>query len=178
MSKEQMPKIFFEIHSDLPREGPGDRRSTEKALSMLHELQDNPYILDIGCGPGMQTLDILDFTNGIIVAVDNHQPFLDQLSERVMQRAMVDRIQIVKADMTSLDFNPATFDLIWSEGAAYIMGFENALNTWKAFLKKQGYLAVTELTWISPSPPDDVQRYFAEGYPAMKNIESNLVRIT
>ena len=91
-----------------------------------------------------------------------------------MQRAMVDRIQIVKDDMTSLDFPPATFDLIWSEGAAYIMGFENALNTWKVFLKKQGYLVVTELTWIRSSPPEDVRRYFEEVYPAIKNIKSNL----
>jgi ubiquinone/menaquinone biosynthesis C-methylase UbiE len=174
MSVEQMPPLFFEIHNDLPREGPGDHKSTMKALSMLHELQDNPYILDVGCGPGMQTIDILDFTNGTIVAVDNHQPFLDQLSERVLQRAMGDRIQIVNADMTSMDFPPTTFDLIWSEGAAYIMGFENALNTWKVFLKKQGYLAVTELTWIRSSPPEDVRRYFDKWYPAMKNIESNL----
>ena len=176
MNEEYMMRIFFEIHSDLPREGPGDRGSTEKALSMLSDLKKNPYILDVGCGPGMQTLDLLDLTDGSIVAVDNHQPFLDQLSEKVMQKGIAGRVQIVNADMSSLDFHPATFDLIWSEGAAYIMGFKNALSTWKPFLVKQGYLAVTELTWIRPDPPDEAKRFFAEEYPVMQNIESNQSR--
>jgi len=174
MNEEQMMQVFFEIHSDLPREGPGDRRSTEKALSMLSDLKKNPHILDIGCGPGMQTLDIIDLINGTVVAVDNHQPFLDQLSENVIQKGIADRVQIMNADMSSLDFRQETFDLIWSEGAAYIMGFENALSTWKTFLVKQGYLAVTELTWIRPDPPSEAKRYFDEEYPVMKNIESNL----
>jgi ubiquinone/menaquinone biosynthesis C-methylase UbiE len=174
MNEDRMMQIFFEIHSDLPREGPGDNRSTEKAFSMLSDLKKNPYILDVGCGPGMQTLDILGLTDGSIVAVDNHQPFLDQLSKKLMQKDIVSRVQIVNADMSSLEFPPATFDLIWSEGAAYIMGFENALNTWKRFLAKQGYLAVTELTWTRPDPPEEIQRYFAEEYPAMKNTKSNL----
>jgi SAM-dependent methyltransferase len=174
MSEERMMEVFFQIHRDLPREGPGDRRSTEKAFSMLSDLKKKPYILDVGCGPGMQTLDILDLTDGNIVAVDNHQPFLDQLSEQVMQKGMVNRVQIMNADMSSLGFPPATFDLIWSEGAAYIMGFENALSTWKYFLTKNGYLAVTELTWIRPDPPEEAKRFFAEEYPAMKDTKSNL----
>ena len=174
MNQEQMMRIFFEVHSDLPREGPGDRRSTEKALSMLTDLKQNPYILDIGCGPGMQTLDILDLTDGSVVAIDNHQPFLDQLSTKVIQKGIADRVQIVNADMASLDFRQATFDLIWSEGAAYIMGFEKALSRWKAFLVKHGYLAVTELTWIRHDPPGEVKRYFDKEYPVMQDIESNL----
>ena len=174
MNEERMWQLFFEIHRDLPREGPGDRSSTERALSLLHGLKQKPYILDIGCGPGMQTLDILELTDGNVVAVDNHQPFLDQLSERVVQKRLADRIQIKNADMASLDFPPATFDLIWSEGAAYIMGVENALKAWKPLLKKQGYLAFTELTWIRSDPPNEVQQYFADQYPVMKDIETNL----
>ena len=177
MNEARMMQVFFEIHSDLPREGPGDRESTEKALSMMSDLKKNPYILDIGCGPGMQTLDILDVINCTVVAVDNHQPFLEQLSEKVKQKGVAGRVQIMNADMSSLGFHQETFDLIWSEGAAYIMGFENALRTWKTFLVKHGYLAVSELTWIRPDPPDEVKRFFDEEYPVMKNIESNLETI-
>jgi len=36
--------------------------------------------VDIGCGPGMQTLELARISGGRIVAVDNHQPFLDVLS--------------------------------------------------------------------------------------------------
>ncbi len=30
--------FFFEIHKDIPREGPGDNESTRKALSLLNDL--------------------------------------------------------------------------------------------------------------------------------------------
>ncbi len=51
-------ELFFEIHSGLPREGPGDDASTRKAFSMVPSLPASPLILDIGCGPGMQTLEL------------------------------------------------------------------------------------------------------------------------
>jgi len=37
--------------------------------------------------------------------------------------------------MRHLAVAAAGFDLIWSEGAAYIMGFERALTDWRRFLK-------------------------------------------
>ena len=55
---EKLPKIFWELHSGLPREGPGDNESTRKAYFMLNHLLENPRILDIGYGPSMQTIEI------------------------------------------------------------------------------------------------------------------------
>ena len=172
-----MMQVFFEIHKDLPREGPGDFQSTKKAFSMLVKLPRQPLILDIGCGPGMQTLDLIALTDGKIVAVDNHQPFLDQLSKKAAQKGVTDRITVVNADMSSLDFGEGTFDLIWAEGSAYTIGFENALRTWKPLLKRPGYLAATEIAWTKPAPPEELQRFWAEEYPPMQDIESNLAAI-
>ncbi len=170
-------QVFFEIHKDLPREGPGDFQSTKKAFSMLVELPRQPLILDIGCGPGMQTLDLIALTDGKIVAVDNHQPFLDQLSKKAAQKGVADRITVVNADMSSLDFEEGTFDLIWAEGSAYTIGFENALRTWKPLLKRPGYLAATEIAWTKPAPPEELKCFWAEEYPPMQDIESNLAAI-
>ena len=47
--------FYFEIHKDLPREGPGDNASTRKALEMMTSLPERPALLDVGCGPGVQT---------------------------------------------------------------------------------------------------------------------------
>ena len=173
-----MMNYFFEIHSGLPREGPGDHESTARALSMLRDLPANPHILDAGCGPGMQTLDLADLTEGRISAVDNHQPFLDQLRKRSEEKGCAERIQTVNSDMASLDFEPATFDLIWSEGAAYSIGFENALRYWKQFIKHGGYLAASELCWIADNPPAEVRKYFYEEYPAIQDVDANLDLIT
>ena len=87
-----MVNVFFEVHSDLPREGPGDNESTKKAYLMLHELPRNPGILDLGCGPGMQTIELAKLSNGSVEALDNHQPFLEQLKKKAAEEGVSDKI--------------------------------------------------------------------------------------
>ena len=82
MTDSDPSDVFFELHRDLPREGPGDDESTLRALALCTELPERPDVLDVGCGPGMQTLALAAATGGIITAVDAHEPFLDQLRER------------------------------------------------------------------------------------------------
>lgn len=166
--------FFFEIHKDLPREGPGDSASTKKAFSKLVRLPEKPNILDVGCGPGVQTIDLANLVEGTIHAVDTHQPFLDVLQQKINSAGLQDRITLHNQSMKSLDFPPASFDLIWSEGAIYIMGFENGLRSWKRLLKPHGYIAVTELSWLKPDPPAEVKAFWQQGYPGMKQLEENL----
>ena len=54
--KPKLLEVFFEVQRGLPRQGPGSNESTIKALELCRELPDNPAVLDIGCGPGMQTM--------------------------------------------------------------------------------------------------------------------------
>lgn len=51
-------EYFYELYTGLPRGGSGDNISTRKAYSMLKNIPAEPLILDIGCGPGMQTLEL------------------------------------------------------------------------------------------------------------------------
>lgn len=160
-------EIFLEVQRGLPRQGPGCDESTLKALSLCPRLPDKAAILDIGCGPGMQTIVLAKAVNGQITAVDNQQEYLNQLEERTATAGIADRVEIVAGDMQELPFPPQSFDLVWSEGAAYIMGFEKALTYWKRFLKPAGSFAVSELVWLQPDPPNEVSEFFASEYPAM-----------
>jgi hypothetical protein len=45
---EKLSHIFWEIHSELSREEPGDNESTRKAYRILEGLPKNPRILDLG----------------------------------------------------------------------------------------------------------------------------------
>ena len=56
-------------------------------------------------------------------------------------------------------------DLIWSEGAIYNMGFAKGIESWRRFLRPGGVLAVSEITWLRPDPPDDVRRFWESEYP-------------
>jgi ubiquinone/menaquinone biosynthesis C-methylase UbiE len=167
-------QVFFEIHSDLPREGPGNNESTTQAFSLLPQLPSNPSILDLGCGPGMQTIQLAKLIDGYITAVDLHQPYLDQLQQSIEAEGLDDRIQPVKADMDDLPFEPESFDVIWSEGSAYILEFGNALRKWRPLLKHPGYLVASEISWIRQDPPQAVINFWQDEYPNMQSIEANL----
>jgi SAM-dependent methyltransferase len=165
--------IFFEIYQDLPRAGPGDNSQTRKALTMLTDLPPRPRILDIGCGPGMQTIELAKRTSGTITAIDNHAPFLEVLRQRAMEEGVAGRITLLQASMFDLEFEKESVDVIWSEGAIYIIGFEKGIRAWRPFLKRGGYIAVTELSWIKENPPAEVKSYWGAGYPGMKGLDDN-----
>jgi len=169
--------IFWEIHSDLPREGPGDSTSTTRAYAAAKDLLAGPKILDIGCGPGMQTLDLAKLSRGEIIAIDFHQPFLDELVRRAKEAGVAAQIQARKLSMFEMDFAPEQFDLVWSEGAIYIMGFEAGFKACYPFLKPGGYMAVTEASWFQPNPPGEIVDFWNTAYPVMGTIEENIQRV-
>jgi len=171
---DHIASVFYDVFGDLPRQGPGDAKSTAKALSFMTERPAHPRILDVGCGSGAQTLQLARLIDGEIVAVDNHQPFLEALQLKAAERALDSRIRVMNSDMNGLRFCDQSFDIIWSEGAIYIIGFVNGLREWRRFLKSGGYMAVTEITWLKPEPPEEISIFLSRECPAMQNVETNL----
>ena len=172
-----MNDIFFEIHKNLPKEAPGSRETTRGVYNLIRTLPKRPLILDIGCGPGMQTLELAKISNGSIYAVDNHQPYLQSLLKNTKKYSL-NNIHIRNQSMFKLTFKEKKFDLIWSEGAIYIIGFEKGLKYWKKFLKRKGILAISEVSWIKKHPPVKLKKFWAENYPSIRNIEQNLELIS
>ena len=163
---------FFNLHNGLPREGPGDRASVERALRLAQPLPAAPEILDIACGPGGQTLDLATLIpDARITALDAHLPFLHELERRVAGQGLAERIATIRGDMADLPFEPASFDLLWCEGAAYIIGLETALSTWRPLLRSGGVLALTEPVWLRPEPPARVRACWAQ-YPGMRDADA------
>jgi SAM-dependent methyltransferase len=185
-SKEPM-EFFYEIFdASLPRLGAGNEASTIKALNMLRSAKPRreeravprtTRILDLGCGNGGQTVTLAQHTEGSILAMDNHQAFLDELQRRAEAAGVSGRIQVSLRDMRSLGKSDGPFDLIWSEGALFVMGFREGLAACHSLLAPGGELAVSELCWLRSDPPTDCQRYFATVYPALADIEANLAAI-
>jgi SAM-dependent methyltransferase len=136
--------LFYRIFESLFRQGPGCREATHKAFLHLPPLPDDAAILDIGCGSGAQTRNLAAVTSGTITAVDNHQPFLDAIAAWADQNGLQGRIRTIRASMDNLPFEPGQFDLIWSEGAIFIMGFEQGLTAWRQLVKRGGCLVVSD----------------------------------
>jgi len=171
-------ELFLRVFESMPRQGPGCPGATRKAFSYLPPLPRDARVLDIGCGSGAQTRDLASLTTGRITAVDNHQPFLDALAAKAKEDGLHDRITTVCASMDNLPFEPGQFDLIWSEGAVFIIGFEKGITTWKPFLKKGGFMVVSDAAWFESDPPQElVQWWEKEGYiPLTEYAMAELVR--
>jgi len=166
-------EYFYELYTGLPRGGPGDNASTRKAFSYLKHLPSEPLILDIGCGPGMQTLELAKISNGTIIALDNYQPFLDMLLQKAVEDGVEKRIVLKNQSMLEMDFRDSSFDVIWSEGALYQMGFQQGLKKCYHLLKKGGYLAVTEGVMLQSNVPESAKKFWEE-YPDVKDIQGNI----
>lgn len=164
-------ELLVDFHKDGPRQGPGSEEATVQALSLLpfpggEALQ----IADIGCGTGAQTLTLARHTRGQVTAVDLFPEFTEALADHAEAAGLQGRIRTLNASMDALPFSDQQFDLIWSEGAIYIMGFENGLNAWRPFLKPHGCLAVSELTWTSAARPAEPAAFWEKEYPEMGSI--------
>ena len=172
-------EIFMEIQVGLDQQGPGDDASTERALGMLQSnapLPEGARVLDMGCGPGRQTLCLARNTEPSvrITAVDRFRVFLDQLDGRVKEAGLAERITTRQGDMGQLELPAGSADLIWSEGAIYLLGFGEGLAAWRPLLRPGGCVVVSEISWLTEKPLPVLREYWGEMYPPMATVAENL----
>jgi ubiquinone/menaquinone biosynthesis C-methylase UbiE len=163
---------FHEIYEAMPRQGPGDRESTERALRLLPPLAPGQHILDVGCGSGSQTIDLARATEAQIVAVDNHPPFVALLARRAAELGLGERIVARVGDMKDLDFPDGSFDVIWAEGSIFIVGFAKGLAAWRRLLVPGGHIVVSEFCWLCDDPPAEVKEMFLDESADVGDVEA------
>ncbi len=174
-------ELIINFHKNSERQGPGSENDTLKALEFINMPTNQELkVADIGCGSGGQTLSLAKNVNGKIIAVDLAPEFLTELDEKAQKLGLENKIVTLETSMDELPFKKGEFDLIWSEGAIYSIGFETGLKKWKDYLKVGGYLAVSDLTWITPSRPKELDDFWKTESPdvdtasnKIKQLESN-----
>ncbi|MDK9706022.1 MAG: MerR family transcriptional regulator [Desulforhopalus sp.] len=160
-------KYFYQLFEDLPRQGPGCREATLKALGLLADLPAQPTVLDIGSGCGMQTLLLARQLRTKILAIDNHRPMLDRLDKAATAEGL--DIETVEMSMMDMTFDKDSFDLLWSEGSIFIIGLARGLKEFRTYLKPGGYLAFTELCWLTDDRPAEAKAFFDKVYPDIRS---------
>ncbi len=174
---EKEIELLINLHKDADRQGPGSPEETKKALDLIGiDKNKKIRIADIGCGSGAQTISLAENTNSSIVAIDLFPEFLEKLEKNAQTLNLQERITAKAHSMDDLPFTDNEFDLIWSEGAIYNMGFEEGIKQWKRFIKLNGYLAVSEISWITDTRPKEVEEHWLREYPEIDTI-SNKIRV-
>lgn len=166
---EQYMADFEFIFQGLDRLGPGDNKDTLQALFALP--MRSGHALEVGCGKGVTTTLLADKSNFTLTALDNDEYNLHCLKDKIKNKAYEHRITTACSSMTSMPFNKGQFDVLWAEGSAYIMGVSHALRTWKPFLKRNGYVVISDLVWLTHSPDEKAKAFWKQNYPDMTTSE-------
>jgi len=162
------------LFGGMEKHGPGDKAHTLHVLR-LRPKQDFTVIVDAGCGSGRQTLALARALGTPIHAVDCYQPFLNDLAQRAEAQRVRQLVQTHCMDMKDMPVAFPNIDLLWSEGAAYNIGFANALRLWEPAIVPGGVAVVSELSWLKEqeAAPAAGCDFFRTGSPEMRSVQQN-----
>jgi len=173
MNDDAQFQALITLHRGLDRQGPGDEALSREILAQLPPLPQPPRIADLGCGSGAASVLLARWFDAPVTAVDMVPQFLDDLRERAQRAGCSRLVEAVQADMGRLDWPAESVDLLWSEGAAYNLSFRGALEAWRPLLSAQGVAVISEITWRTDDPREEVANYWRNAYPAIATEEQN-----
>lgn len=141
-------EAFFQLHQDLPREGPGEPADVVWAAGIAG-LAPDARICDAACGPGADIADLLAAApHGHVTAIDKTEAFIRQASALYSDTA---RVTLQTGDMADLE---GPFDFIWCAGAVYFLGVGAALRCWRKALAPGGIIAFSQICWFTKTPSE------------------------
>ena len=166
-------EIYQEIREGVRVEEEARLVYTREAYLMIPEII-NPRILDVGCGRGEVTLELVRLSKGEIVGLDINQTSLNELIKKVEESGISDRVHVVNRSMFDMNFPDESFDILWAEGSIFVIGFEKGLVAWKRFIKPGGFLVVHEMTWLQEDPPGEILDHWVKVYPGIRANSENI----
>lgn len=167
-------ELLVDFHVESDRQGPGSPADTHRAAELAGIDSGGLKVIDIGCGTGASSIALAQTYNAHVTAVDLFPQFLDRLESQASDLGLSDRITVVQADMADLDLANASFDVVWSEGAAYNIGFRSAVESWRRLLRPGGVMVISEITWLTSSRPREIEEHWLAAYPEIGTAASKI----
>jgi len=132
-------------------------KHTRRAYRLLPPIK-RPWILDIGCGQGQQTVELARLSLGKVVGIDIDDTALSTMRQRIIQTSMGDRVKVTHASLFDNGFDDNSFDVLWEEGVFHLLDASDTLTECRRLLKPDGYLVMHEtITWF-----ESIQKRFSE----------------
>ena len=118
---------------------------TRRAFENIPKI-NNPRILDIGCGTGLLTLELVKLSNSEIIGIDIDQDALEKLNLKIKQGGFSDKIKVYNRSAYDTQFDDEKFDIIWEEGVIHLLDLKKVLTECNRILKLNGFMITGEAT--------------------------------
>jgi len=140
-------------HGDHDYCNPLSAGKIERVLDLL-PLNAKSQALDLGCGRGELSLRLIERFKSRVVAVDRSAAMLDAARERARRRGVLDRLELIDADIATHAPPADAFDLTAMLGGGGIAdGIAGICARLKSWTRPGGHVLIAEGFWArAPSP--------------------------
>lgn len=148
----------------------GGLKTTEELVELCHIDQDT-YVLDVGCGVGLTPCYLAKTYGCRVVGVDIRARMIERSNERARRERVEALVEFQVADAQDLPFDDDLFDVVMCESVlAIVPDKQRAIDEYvrvtrspePAGGKPGGYVGVHESTWIETSPPTEVVEWVGQ----------------
>jgi arsenite methyltransferase len=135
----------------------GGLKATKELIELCH-IDENSYVLEVGCGVGITACYMAEEYGCKSIAIDASKEMIKRAEERAKRKGVGDKIEFIAADAQTLPFEDDLFDAAISESVnAFIKDKQKAIDEYKRVVKPGGYIGFNEVTWIETPPPELVE---------------------
>jgi ubiquinone/menaquinone biosynthesis C-methylase UbiE len=140
----------------------GGVAATEALVALCHIDQDS-YVLDIGCGAGATACFLAQRVGCRVVGVDILAGMVERSRERAARERVADRVEFRVADAQDLPFADGVFDAVITESVtAFPADKQRAVDEYARVTKPGGYVGLNETAWLKFPPPAEVVAWAAQ----------------
>jgi ubiquinone/menaquinone biosynthesis C-methylase UbiE len=121
---------------------------TREAFQMLPKMA-NMKILDIGCGSGTPSMELIKLFDGTVVGIDIDQDALNKFNLKIKRERYSNRISTLHCSIYETHFQDNSFNILWEEGVLHLLNLKKALKECNRLLTVNGFLVMNEtIKWF------------------------------
>jgi ubiquinone/menaquinone biosynthesis C-methylase UbiE len=137
-------------------------QTTEELVELCH-IEEDKYVLDVGCGAGVTPCFLAERYGCRVVGVDILEKMIERSRERAEREGVADRVEFRVADAQDLPFEDNLFDAVITESVTALPeDIRGAIAEYARVTKPGGYVGLNESTWRKVPPPPEVVAWVAQ----------------